>query len=82
MDTTYPRITQKTRSFGQNHSFFEKKIVLLYITIKKQKDEKDRYINYANEVSRQLKALQSEADAMPALKRKYIELYRSFPMKV
>lgn len=44
--------------------------------IKKQKDEKDRYINYANEVSRQLKALQSEADAMPALKRKYIELYK------
>ena len=44
--------------------------------IKKQKDEKDRYINYANEVSRQLKALQSEADTMPALKRKYIELYK------
>lgn len=44
--------------------------------IKKQKDEKDRYINYADEVSRQLKALQTEADAMPALKRKYIELYK------
>lgn len=44
--------------------------------VRKQNDEKDRYINYANEVSRQLKALQSEADAMPALKRKYIELYK------
>ena len=44
--------------------------------IKKQKDEKDRYINYADEVSRQLKALQTEADAMPALKRKYVELYK------
>lgn len=44
--------------------------------LKKQKDEKDRYINYAEEVSRQLKALQREADAMPALKRKYIDLYK------
>lgn len=44
--------------------------------IKKQKDEKDRYINYADEVSRQLKALQTEADAMPALKKKYVELYK------
>lgn len=44
--------------------------------VRKQNDEKDRYINYANEVSRQLKALQSEADAMPALKRKYVELYK------
>lgn len=44
--------------------------------IRKQKDEKDRYVNYADEVSRQLKALQSEAEAMPALKRKYIELYK------
>lgn len=44
--------------------------------VRKQNDEKDRYINYANEVSRQLKALQSDADAMPALKRKYIELYK------
>ena len=44
--------------------------------IKKQKDEKDRYINYADEVSRQLKALQTDADAMPALKRKYVELYK------
>ena len=44
--------------------------------IKKQKDEKDRYINYADEVSRQLKALQTHADAMPALKRKYVELYK------
>lgn len=44
--------------------------------VRKQNDEKDRYINYANEVSRQLKALQSDADAMPALKRKYVELYK------
>ena len=44
--------------------------------VRKQNDEKDRYINYANEVSRQLKALQSEADAMLALKRKYVELYK------
>ena len=44
--------------------------------IKKQKDEKDRYINYADEVSRQLKALQTDADAVPALKRKYVELYK------
>lgn len=44
--------------------------------VRKQINEKDRYINYADEVSRQLKALQSEADAMPALKRKYIELYK------
>ena len=44
--------------------------------VRKQINEKDRYINYADEVSRQLKALQIEADAMPALKRKYIELYK------
>ena len=44
--------------------------------VRKQNDEKDRYINYANEVSRQLKAIQTEAEEMPVLKRKYIELYK------
>lgn len=44
--------------------------------VRKQRDEKDRYINYADEVSRQLKALQTESEAMPALKRKYVELYK------
>lgn len=44
--------------------------------VRKQINEKDRYINYADEVSRQLKALQTDADAMPALKRKYVELYK------
>ena len=44
--------------------------------VRKQRDEKDRYINYADEVSRQLKALQTEAEAMPVLKRKYVELYK------
>ena len=55
-------------------------LVLGYFTVsryvRKQNDDKDRYISYADEVSRQLKALQTEADAMPALKRKYIELYK------
>lgn len=50
--------------------------VLVSIYMKNQKEEKERYINYADEISRQLKNLQIEVDSMPVLKRKYIELYK------
>lgn len=49
---------------------------IVSIYMKNQKEEKDRYINYADEISRQLKNLQIEADSMPVLKRKYIQLYK------
>lgn len=45
--------------------------------IRLQREEKDRYIRYADEISRQLHILQTEADSLPALKRKYLELYKS-----
>lgn len=45
--------------------------------IRLQREEKDSYIRYADEISRQLHILQTEADSLPALKRKYLELYKS-----
>lgn len=45
--------------------------------IRLQKEEKDSYIRYADEISRQLQILQNETDSLPALKRKYLELYQS-----
>ena len=54
-------------------------VIILFITryIRKQREEKDSYIRYADEVSRQLHLLRSEADSLPVLKRKYLELYKS-----
>lgn len=55
-------------------------IVIIFVVtryIRKQKEEKDSYIRYADEISRQLHILQTEADSLPALKRKYLELYKS-----
>ncbi len=55
-------------------------VVIFFVVtryIRKQKEEKDSYIRYADEISRQLKMLQNEADSLPALKRKYLELYKS-----
>lgn len=54
-------------------------VIIFAVTryIRKQKEEKDSYIRYADEISRQLQILQTEADSLPALKRKYLELYKS-----
>ena len=54
-------------------------VIISFITryIRKQREEKDSYIRYADEVSRQLYLLRSEADSLPVLKRKYLELYKS-----
>ena len=54
-------------------------VIISFITryIRKQREEKDSYIRYADEVSRQLHLLRSEADSLPVLKRKYLELYKS-----
>lgn len=55
-------------------------IVIIFVVtryIRKQREEKDSYIRYADEISRQLHILQTEADSLPALKRKYLELYKS-----
>lgn len=51
--------------------FFVSRYIIL------QKEEKDSYIRYADEISRQLQILQNETDSIPALKRKYLELYKS-----
>lgn len=55
-------------------------IVIIFVVsryIRKQREEKDSYIRYADEISRQLHILQTEADSLPSLKRKYLELYKS-----
>ena len=55
-------------------------IVIIFVVtryIRKQREEKDSYIRYADEIARQLHILQTEADSLPALKRKYLELYKS-----
>ena len=54
-------------------------VIIFAVTryIRKQREEKDSYIRYADEISRQLHILQTEADSLPALKRKYLELYKS-----
>ena len=43
--------------------------------IRRSREEKERYLKYADEARRQLEA--SKNDDYPALKRKYVELYRS-----
>lgn len=54
-------------------------VIIFAVTryVRKQREEKDSYIRYADEISRQLHILQTEADSLPALKRKYLELYKS-----
>lgn len=54
-------------------------VIIFMVTryIRKQREEKDSYIRYAEEISRQLQILQSEAGTLPVLKRKYLELYKS-----
>lgn len=52
--------------------------LILWITlriIEHNCEEKEKYLKYANEVSRQLEA--SKNDDYPALKKKYVELYKS-----
>lgn len=52
--------------------------LILWITlrvIERNREEKERYLKYADEVSRQLKAFKNED--YPALKKKYVELYKS-----
>ena len=52
--------------------------LILWITlriIEHNSEEKEKYLKYANEVSRQLEA--SKNDDYPALKKKYVELYKS-----
>ena len=52
--------------------------LILWITlrvIELNREEKERYLKYADEVSRQLKA--SKNEDYPALKKKYVELYKS-----
>lgn len=48
-------------------------IILRYVRIRDE--EKERYLQYANEVKRQLE--ESRNENYPALKKKYLELYRS-----
>ena len=43
--------------------------------VRRSREEKERYLKYADEARRQLEA--SRNDDYPALKRKYVELYRS-----
>lgn len=45
------------------------------IYIRRQREEKEYYLNYADEIRRQLEAYRTED--YPELKRKYIELYKS-----
>ena len=45
------------------------------IYIRRQREEKEYYLNYADEISRQLEAYKT--GDYPELKRKYIELYKS-----
>ena len=45
------------------------------VYIRRQREEKEYYLNYADEIRRQLEAYRTED--YPELKRKYIELYKS-----
>ena len=45
--------------------------------IRTQKEERERYIPYIDEISSQMQLLQQKADSLPVMKRKYLELYKS-----
>lgn len=45
--------------------------------IRTQKEERERYIQYIDEISSQMQLLQQKADSLPVMKRKYLELYKS-----
>lgn len=45
------------------------------VYVRRQREEKEKYIQYADEISRQLEA--SKNEDYPVLKRKYMELYHS-----
>ena len=53
-------------------------IVILFVVIasriRKYKEEKEKYIQYVEEMTRQLNEIQKEE--VPSLKRKYLELYK------
>lgn len=55
--------------------------MLTIVSIRKylriQKEEKERYIQYIDEISSQMLLLQQKADSLPVIKRKYLELYKS-----
>lgn len=55
--------------------------MLIIVSIRKylriQKEEKERYIQYIDEISSQMKLLQQKADSLPVMKRKYLEFYKS-----
>ena len=53
-------------------------VLLLWATsvyVRRQREEKEYYLNYANEIRRQLEAAKNED--YPQLKRKYLEIYKS-----
>lgn len=53
-------------------------VLLLWATsvyVRRQREEKEYYLNYANEICRQLEAAKNED--YPQLKRKYLEIYKS-----
>ena len=52
-------------------------IVAIRKYIRTQKEEKERYIQYIDEISSQMQLLQQKADSLPVIKRKYRELYKS-----
>lgn len=52
-------------------------IVAIRKYIRTQKEEKERYIQYIDEISSQMQLLQQKADSLPVMKRKYLELYKS-----
>lgn len=52
-------------------------IVSIRKYIRTQKEEKERYIQYIDEISSQMLLLQQKADSLPVIKRKYLELYKS-----
>ena len=52
-------------------------IVSIRKYIRTQKEERERYIQYIDEISSQMQLLQQKADSLPVMKRKYLELYKS-----
>ena len=55
--------------------FISLMVIIFIIYVKRQNEEKDRYIQYAEEVSRQLKHYKE--DVYSLLQKKYISLYKS-----
>ena len=52
-------------------------IVAIRKYIRTQKEEKERYIQYIDEISSQMQLLKKKADSIPVMKRKYLEFYKS-----